>query len=236
VYETFTIGMTVVCRTFFDTVIEGEIIAFDANTKMIIIKPTLALDQQLRKGTHMVNIDYIKNISIMKGPQTREKGEDLSMKEELPTDNKVVAESEYEEEPDKKTSIKVPDTQDMPDEPLQEKLLADNGVLTEYKYPHSGNMMTNQKETADITKKLANRDENYNIRSEYEDEPTADSERNERPGTTLTSRDSSPSMNRPMAWLTRRSLETHHDRQRLRGTGGGITKSVPRACPAISPR
>jgi hypothetical protein len=97
-------------------------------------------------------------------------------------------------------------------------------------------MMTNQKETADITKILANRDENYNIRSEHVNEPTADSARNERPGTMLMSKDPSPNMNRPTAWLTRRSLETRHDRQRLRGTGGGITKSVPRACLAISPR
>jgi hypothetical protein len=59
---------------------------------------------------------------------------------------------------------------------MKEELPTDNKVLAEYEYSHSGNMMTNQKETADITKKLANRDENYNIRSQYEDEPAADSE------------------------------------------------------------
>jgi hypothetical protein len=193
---------------------------------MIVIKPTLALDQPLRKGPHMVNLDYIKNISIlrvcinkppetttsdMKEPHTREKGEDLSMKEELPADNKVVAEYEYEEEPDvqdsinvqdvplqeelptdnkvvakyenegepdEQNSINVPDVQDMPDVPPQEVLLADNGVLTKYEYSHSGNVMTNQTETADVAKMLAYMDETYDIPSQMgdEDEPTADLE------------------------------------------------------------
>jgi hypothetical protein len=190
---------TITCRTYFNTEIEGEILAFDASTKMVINKPTLALDQPLRKGTHMVNLDYIKNISIMKGPHTREKGEDLSMKEELPADKKVVTEYEYEEGPDVLNSINV---QDVPDVPLQEELPTDNkvvtkykyegepdkqnsindyGVLTEHQYSHSGDVMTNQKETADVAKMLAYMDENYNIPSQMgdEDEPTADLEREE---------------------------------------------------------
>jgi hypothetical protein len=79
----------------------------------------------------MVNLDYIKNINIVRGPHTREKGEDLSMKEELPADNKVAAEYEYEEEPDVQNSI---DVQDMPDVPLQEELPADNKVVAKYEY------------------------------------------------------------------------------------------------------
>jgi hypothetical protein len=66
VCETITVGMTVTCKTCLNTEIEGKILAFDANTKMIVIKPTLALDQPLRKGPHMVNLDYIKNISIVR--------------------------------------------------------------------------------------------------------------------------------------------------------------------------
>jgi hypothetical protein len=212
--ETITVGMTVTCRTYFNTEIEGEILAFDANTKMVIIKSTLALDQLLREGTHMVNLDYIMNISIVKGPHTREKGEDLSMKEELPADNKVVAEYEYKEGPDVLDSINVqdvpnvplqeelptdnmvvakyeyegePDEQnsinvtDVPDVPPKEELLADNGLLSKYEYSHSGNVMINKKETAEVAKMLAYMDENYNIPSQMgdEDEPTADLEREE---------------------------------------------------------
>jgi hypothetical protein len=106
---------------------------------MIVIKPTLAFDQTLRKGPHMDNLDYIKNISIarvcinkppetttfnMEGPHTREKEEDLFTKGELPADNKVVA--EYEEEPYVQDSI---DVQDVPGVPLQEELPADNKVV-----------------------------------------------------------------------------------------------------------
>ena len=129
--ETITVGMTVTCRTCFNTEIEGEILAFDTNTKMVIIKPTLALDQPLRKGTHMVNLDYIGKISIMKGPHTREKGEDPSMKEELPADNKVAAKYENEEEPNVQDGI---DVQDVPDVPLQTELPADNKVVAKYEY------------------------------------------------------------------------------------------------------
>jgi hypothetical protein len=163
VYETITTGMTVVCRTYFDTVIEGEIIGFDANTKMIIIKPTLALNQQLRKGTHMVNIDYIKNISIMK--------------EELPTD-KVLANSEYEGKHDMQDNINM---WDVTNTPPQEELPADNEVLTKYEHTHSTNVMTSQRETLDVAKTLAYMDENYNIPSQMrdEDEPTDDLEKKE---------------------------------------------------------
>jgi hypothetical protein len=76
----------------------------------------------------------------------------------------------------------VPNMQDVPDGPPQEELLlADNGVLTEYEYSHSENVMTIQKETADIAKMLANMDENYNIPSQMgdENEATADLERKE---------------------------------------------------------
>ena len=55
----------------------------------------------------MVNLDYIGKISIMKGPHTREKGEDPSMKEELPANNKVVAEYEHKEGSDMLDSINV---------------------------------------------------------------------------------------------------------------------------------
>jgi hypothetical protein len=83
--------MTVACRMYLDTEIEGEIIGYDINTKMIIIKPTLAFNRQMRKDTHLVNIDYFKDISIVKEIGTREEENDHFTKEELPDEDKVLA-------------------------------------------------------------------------------------------------------------------------------------------------
>jgi hypothetical protein len=55
------------------------------------------------------------------------------VKEETPTDTKVLAKYEYEGKPDVQDSI---DVQDVPNLPPQEELQADNGVPTKYEYPH----------------------------------------------------------------------------------------------------
>ena len=64
--ETITVGTTVTCRTCLDTEIEGEILAFDTHIRMVIIKPTPALGQPLKKGMHMVNLDFVKDIRILR--------------------------------------------------------------------------------------------------------------------------------------------------------------------------
>jgi hypothetical protein len=50
-------GTTVTCRTCFATVIEGEVLAFNTHTRMVIIRPTPTLGQPWRNGMHMVNLD-----------------------------------------------------------------------------------------------------------------------------------------------------------------------------------
>jgi hypothetical protein len=137
-------GMTIVCRTYLDTVIEGEIIGFDAKTKMIIIKPTLALNQQMRKGTHLVNIDYIKNISIVKGLNTRKEEEDHFTKEEPPDEDEVLAKYGYV-------------TNTTP----KEELPADNEEFNKYKHSHNTNVMTSQRKTLDIARMLTCIDETH---------------------------------------------------------------------------
>jgi hypothetical protein len=57
---------TITCRTCFATEIEGEVLAFNTNTRMVIIKPTPILGQPLRNGMHMVNLDFVKDIRIMR--------------------------------------------------------------------------------------------------------------------------------------------------------------------------
>jgi hypothetical protein len=64
--ETITVGTTVTCRTCFATEIEGEVLAFNAHTRMVIIKPTPTLGQPLRNGMHMVNLDFVKDIRILR--------------------------------------------------------------------------------------------------------------------------------------------------------------------------
>ena len=65
-YETITVGTTVTCRTCFATEIEGEVLAFNAHTRMVIIKPTPTSGQPLRNGMHMVNLDFVQDIRIMR--------------------------------------------------------------------------------------------------------------------------------------------------------------------------
>jgi hypothetical protein len=65
-YETITVGTTVTCRTCFAKEFEGEVLASNAHTRRVIIKPTPTSGQPLRNGMHMVNIDLVKDIRIIR--------------------------------------------------------------------------------------------------------------------------------------------------------------------------
>ena len=65
-HETITVGTTVICRTCFAKEIEGEVLAFNAHTRMVVIKPISISGQHLRSGMHMVNLDFVKDIRIMR--------------------------------------------------------------------------------------------------------------------------------------------------------------------------
>jgi hypothetical protein len=64
--ETITVGTSLTCRTCFATVVEGEVLAFDTHTRMVIIRPTPALGQPLRNGLYMVNLDVIEDIRAVR--------------------------------------------------------------------------------------------------------------------------------------------------------------------------
>ena len=53
-------------RTCFAKEIEGEVLAFNAHTRMVIIKPTPTSGQPLGNGMHMVNLDFVQDIRIMR--------------------------------------------------------------------------------------------------------------------------------------------------------------------------
>ena len=115
---------------YLDTEIEGEIIGYDANKKIIIIQTTLAFNQLMRKGIHLVNTDYIKDISIVKELGTRKEENDHFTKEEPPDEDEMLAKHGY-----------------VTNTPTQEK-------LDKYKHSHSTNVMTSQRKTPDIARML----------------------------------------------------------------------------------
>jgi hypothetical protein len=65
-YEIIKLGMTITCQTCCGTEIEGEVLAFDSHTRTVIIKPAPNLDNPLRNGKHMINIDHVVDIRIMR--------------------------------------------------------------------------------------------------------------------------------------------------------------------------
>ena len=64
-HETITVGTNTICRTCFDREIEGEVITINAHTRMVVIRPTPILDQPMKSGLHMVNLDFVKDIRTM---------------------------------------------------------------------------------------------------------------------------------------------------------------------------
>jgi hypothetical protein len=61
---TITVGTSITCRTCFATVVEGEVLACNTHTRMVVIRPTPTLGQPLRNGLHMVNLDFIEDITV----------------------------------------------------------------------------------------------------------------------------------------------------------------------------
>ena len=141
----------------------------------------------------------------VKGPHTREKEEDLFTKEELPTDNKMVAKYEYTHSGNEMKSRT--ETADVPrilaymDEAYKKK-----SAVPETSTHNDPPTMTSQARWGPRMCPLRT----WRGRSLLY----------ERTRTASTSQVPLPTTNRPTAWQTRRSLEARHDCQRLRGAGG----------------
>ncbi|XP_077284245.1 LSM12 homolog a [Arctopsyche grandis] len=64
VADCFTIGSVVACRTCYDQDIEGEVLAFDAHTKMLILKcPSSSGDARLN-DVNIVNLALVSDVQI----------------------------------------------------------------------------------------------------------------------------------------------------------------------------
>lgn len=65
VADCFTIGSKVACRTCYNQNIEGEVLAFDAHTKMLILKcPSSSGDARLN-DVNIVNLALVSDVQIL---------------------------------------------------------------------------------------------------------------------------------------------------------------------------
>ena len=62
--EFFNVGTTVSCRTCLDKEIEGEVIAFDSNTRMLIIKSDASSGRSSQNNVHMLNLGFVADIQV----------------------------------------------------------------------------------------------------------------------------------------------------------------------------
>lgn len=62
----FTVGTIVSCKTCFNQEFEGEVLAFDYQTKMLVIKSPSTGGKANLNDVHMINLDYCQNITVKK--------------------------------------------------------------------------------------------------------------------------------------------------------------------------
>ncbi|XP_059479769.1 protein LSM12 homolog A [Neocloeon triangulifer] len=66
VSECFTIGSVVSCVTCLNKELEGEVLAFDHQTKMLVLKSPASNGQAKLNDIHMVNLARVSNITLTK--------------------------------------------------------------------------------------------------------------------------------------------------------------------------
>lgn len=64
--EYFTVGSLVTCTTCLDEQVEGEVLAFDQVTKMLIIKSQSSSNRTTLNNVHMVNLALVSDIQVKK--------------------------------------------------------------------------------------------------------------------------------------------------------------------------
>jgi len=62
--EFFNVGTTVSCRTCLDKEIEGEVLAFDSTTRMLIIKSDPTSGRSSQNNVHMLNLGFVADIQV----------------------------------------------------------------------------------------------------------------------------------------------------------------------------
>ncbi|XP_011141046.1 protein LSM12 homolog A isoform X2 [Harpegnathos saltator] len=62
----FSIGSTVVCKTCHEQEIEGEVLAFDPQTKMLILKCPSTSGRSSLNDVHVVNLSLVSNVQVIR--------------------------------------------------------------------------------------------------------------------------------------------------------------------------
>ncbi|XP_014210685.1 protein LSM12 homolog A [Copidosoma floridanum] len=81
VSDYFGIGSTVACRTCYDKEIEGEVLAFDQQTKMLILKCPSSCGRESLNDVHIVNLSLVSDVQVKKevNPTTNEPPQSLNL-------------------------------------------------------------------------------------------------------------------------------------------------------------
>lgn len=66
VADCFTIGSTVACKTCYNEDIEGEVLAFDPQTKMLILKCPSSNGKSELNDVNIVNLSLVSDVQIKK--------------------------------------------------------------------------------------------------------------------------------------------------------------------------
>jgi len=64
--EYFTVGSLVTCTSCLDNQVEGEVLAFDQHTKMLVIKSESTSKRTTLNNVHVVNLALVSNIRVKK--------------------------------------------------------------------------------------------------------------------------------------------------------------------------
>merc|ERR1712063_199332 len=62
--EYFSVGSLVSCKTCYNQVIEGEVLAFDQPTKMLILKSPSSCGRSCVNDAHVVNLGQVSDVQV----------------------------------------------------------------------------------------------------------------------------------------------------------------------------
>ncbi|KAK2578637.1 hypothetical protein KPH14_012129 [Odynerus spinipes] len=81
VSDCFSIGSTVACKTCYNKEIEGEVLAFDPQTKMLILKCPASNGRPSLNDVHIVNLSLVSDVQVKRevSPTTSEPPQSLNL-------------------------------------------------------------------------------------------------------------------------------------------------------------
>ncbi|XP_008557973.1 protein LSM12 homolog A [Microplitis demolitor] len=81
VSDWFSIGSTVACKTCYNKEIEGEVLAFDPQTKMLILKCPSSSGRPSVNDVHIVNLSLVSDVQVKRevSPTTTEPPQSLNL-------------------------------------------------------------------------------------------------------------------------------------------------------------